>query len=221
MTKMKAVASWSGGKDSCLAYYRALSQGIEVTHMLNLVHADGERSMSHEISTELIAQQVAAIGIPVIQRQVTWDTYEQEFKKAITELKRDGIEAVVTGDIDLAEGRRWNEKMRAQLGVEFRSPLWGEEPGQILRDFIEAGFEAIVVVIKTGTISPDWIGRRVTMDLLGEETAHPCGELGEYHTLVLDGPVFTKRIEVKQSRPLSRDGYLFLDISEYRLIPKS
>ena len=108
---MQAVASWSGGKDSCLACYKAISKGVEISHLLNLINADARRSMSHEVDPGLIVSQAAAIGVPVIQKRVTWDTYEQKFKEAITELKAKGVEGVVTGDIDLPEGKKWNDRI--------------------------------------------------------------------------------------------------------------
>jgi len=223
---MQAVASWSGGKDSCLAYYKAVSAGMEISHLLNLIKADGTRSMSHEVDPEMIVSQAATIGVPVIQKRVTWDTYEQGFKKAISELKMKGVEAVVTGDIDLLEGKEWNDKMGSELGVKFISPLWENEPELILSDFVAAGFEAVVVCIKSVAVDETLIGRRVDSNFIKElcqgngSKIHPCGELGEYHTLVINGPIFRKRIEILESKQVLREGYCFLDISKYELISK-
>ena len=220
---MQAVASWSGGKDSCLAYYKAISEGVKVSHLLNLISADAKRSMSHEVSPGLIVSQAAAIGVPVIQKRVTWDTYEQKFKEAITELKAKGVEGVVTGDIDLPEGKEWNDRISSEMGIKFIAPLWENEPEQILNDFVGAGFEAVVVCVKAETLAERWIGRKVDSDFIDElcqsngSKIHPCGELGEYHTLVIDGPIFRKRIEILDSKPVFREGYWFLDISRYEL----
>lgn len=221
---MQAVVSWSGGKDSCLAYYKAISDGVEISHLLNLISTDAKRSMSHQVAPKLIAEQAAAIGVPVIQKRVTWDTYEQGFKEAISELKAKGVEAIVTGDIDLPEGKEWNDKMGSELGVKFISPLWENEPGQILSDFIDAGFEALVVCVKAEALAERWIGRKINRsfidELQGISKVHPCGELGEYHTLVIDGPIFRKRIEILDSKPVSRERYWFLDICKYKLTVK-
>ena len=137
---MQAVASWSGGKDSCLACYKAISEGVEISHLLNLINADGKRSMSHEVNPELIVSQAAAISVPVIQKRVTWDTYERGVKEAVSELKTNGAEAIVTGGIDLPEGKEWNDKTGSEPGIKFISPLWENEPEQILNDFADAGF---------------------------------------------------------------------------------
>ena len=223
---MQAISSWSGGKDSCLAYYKAISNGVQVSHLLNLISADGKKSMSHEVAPELIASQAAAIGVPLIQKRVPWDTYEKGFKEAINELKPKGVEAIVTGDIDLLEGKEWDEKMCAELGIDLILPLWESKPEQILQDFIKAGFEALVVCVKAEALDEKWIGRQIDdnfMDELHHSTGskiHPCGELGEYHTLVIDGPIFRKRIEILDSKPVSRERYWFLDISKYKLTVK-
>ena len=196
---------------------------MEISHLVNFIGADGRRSMSHEVDPELIVSQATAIGVPIIQKRVTWDTYEQGFKEAISELKAKGVEAVVTGDIDLPQGKEWNDRISSETGIKFISPLWGNKPEQILSDFVSAGFEALVVCVKAEALDERWIGRRIDDDFIDElcqsngSKIHPCGELGEYHTLVIDGPIFNKRIEILDSKPVYREGYWFLDISRYKM----
>jgi uncharacterized protein (TIGR00290 family) len=213
---MRGVASWSGGKDSCLAYYKAILEGMEILYLLNLISTDAKRSVSHQVDPELIVNQAVSIEVPVAQKRVTWDAYERAFKEAVSELKTNGVEAIVTGDIDLAEGKEWNDKMGSELGIKFISPLWENEPEQILNDFVGAGFEAVVGCVRAETLAERWIGRKVDSDFIDElchgndSKIHPWGEMGEYHTLVIDGPIFRKRIEILASKPVYQ--YLEKDI---------
>lgn len=105
---MQTVASWSGGKESCFACYKAISDGFDVTHLLNFVSKEG-RCMSHGLDSKLMVAQSQVIEIPIVQREVTWETYEREFKIAVRELKQEGVEGVVFDDIDVQEHRDWVE----------------------------------------------------------------------------------------------------------------
>ncbi len=221
---MRVVASWSGGKESCFACYNAMLKGFEVSHLLNFVSKE-ERCMSYGLDSKLILAQSEAIGSPMVQRKVTWDTYEQGFKIAIRELKRMGVSGAVFGDVDIQEHKDWVDRICNELGIRPVMPLWGLDPKQILTDFIDEGFEAIVVMVKADLLSEEWLGRKVdrsfVSDLLKlESKVHLCGELGEYHTFVSDGPLFKRRLEILDSKKIARNGYWFLDISKYKISGK-
>ena len=191
---------------------------------MNFVSKD-ERCMSHGLDSKLIAAQSQAIEIPIVQRQVTWDTYEQGFKIAIRELKRTGVSGVVFGDVDIQEHKDWVDRICNELNIKPVMPLWGLDPKQILTDFVDDGFEAIVVMVKVDLLSEEWLGRKVdrnfVSDLLKlESKVHLCGELGEYHTFVFDGPLFKRRLEILDSEKIARNGYRFLDISKYKISGK-
>jgi len=163
------------------------------------------------------------MGMPLIQREVTWDSYEREFKQAVAELKQKGVEGVVFGDIDLQEHRDWIERVCSELEVKPIMPLWGEEPERILTAFVDCGFEAVVVTAKAGFFDQKWLGRKVDHRLIKELDTldiHICGEKGEYHTFVTDGPLFKKRIDITNSRKELREGYWFLDILGYEMVAK-
>jgi len=218
---LKVAVSWSGGKESSLSLYRSLSNGLEVRFLLNMISREARRSMSHGLDPQLIAAQALAMEIPILQRETTWETYEQEFKAAVAELKQKGTGGVVFGDIDIQGHKEWVERVCGELGVIPILPLWGEEPQRLLQEFIDAGFEAIVVSAKADIFGEEWLGRKVDRgsieELLRLNHVHPCGEQGEYHTFVLDGPIFTKRIKIIESSKVLREGYRFLDISRYEL----
>jgi diphthine-ammonia ligase len=222
---MQAAMSWSGGKDSCLACYKAMTQGIEISFLISLMNANTSNSMSHEIDPEIIRLQGEAIGIPVIRKEVTWPTYEQGFRDVINnELKPHGIQTIITGDIDLIEAREWNEKMAAELDISFISPCWGMEPHTMMNELVEHGFESVIVCIKDGTLPQNWIGKTINKETLKElfelTEIHPCGEKGEYHTLITDGPIFRKKITLIESKPRYKEGYWFLDVSSYKASDK-
>ncbi len=221
---MRVVASWSGGKESCFACYKAMLNGFEVSHLLNFVSKE-ERCMSHGLDSKLILAQSEAIGIPMVQRKVAWETYEQGFKIAIRELKWMGASGAVFGDVDIQEHKDWVDRMCNELDIRPVMPLWSLDPKQILTDFIDEGFEAIVVMVKADILSEEWLGRKVdrsfVSDLLKlESKVHLCGELGEYHTFVSDGPLFKRRLEILDGKKIARNGYWFLDISKYKISGK-
>jgi len=181
--------------------------------------------MSHGLDSGLIVAQAKALEIPIVQRETTWDTYEQEFKRAVTELKQQGVSAVVFGDIDIEEHKEWITRVCGELGVRPVSPLWGDMPRKLLNDFIDAGFEAIVVCVKAEFFSEKWLGKKIDAKFIKELhrlnkefNVHPCGELGEYHTFVTYGPIFKRQIKIVDSSKVSVEGYYFLDILRYDLL---
>lgn len=217
---LKAAVSWSGGKDSAFSLYRSISDGLEVSFLLNFINRDARRSMSHGLDPKLLVAQAEAVEIPIVQRETTWETYEEEFKRAVVELKQVGVNAVVFGDIDIEEHREWIERVCAELKVRPILPLWGDEPQRLLNEFIDAGFEAVVVCAKAELLGEEWLGRKVDASFvegLKGIGVHPCGEQGEYHTLVTDGPIFKRRIEITPGEKVLREGYRFLDISSFTL----
>lgn len=224
---MKVVAAWSGGKESCFACYKAISDGLEVSHLLNFASKDG-RCMSHGIDSKLISAQSQAIDIPIVQREVTWNTYEREFKIAVGELKQKGVKGVVFGDIqDIPGHEGWADRVCSKLDIKPVKPLWNRDPKQILSDFIDQGFEAIVIGVKADLLGEEWLGRKVDRNLVSdllklknESDIHLCGELGEYHTFVTNGPLFKRRIKIIDSNKLSKNGHRLLDISKYEITEK-
>ena len=223
---MKVIASWSGGKDGCFACYRALAQGYEVSYLVNFISREFRRVSFHGTRAHLIYRQAQAIGIPLAQYTVPRDLslYEQTFKQAVSALKRNGVEGMVFGDISLQEHRDWIERVCGELGITPLLPLWGMTPELVLSDFIKAGFEAVITSVKADIFDEKWLGRRIDRSFqsdlkkLGQRIEFDiCGEQGEYHTLVVDGPLFRKRVQVTYGVRVQRNGYWFLDIPRCRL----
>jgi len=216
---IQVAALWSGGKDSCFAYYKAIKSGFKVLCLLNFLTEDGTKSRSHGIDSELICIQAEAIGIPVVQIRTTWQTYEQKFKRTIYKLRQKGIKGIVFGDIDIQEHKEWTDRVSNELNVKAIQPLWGCKQRELLNEFIGEGFEAIVVSVKSDLLGKEWLGRKVDENFLkslDKLNINLCGESGEYHTFVTCGPIFKKKIEVLIGKRTLRDGRWFLDVKMKR-----
>ena len=238
----------SGGSPSIvsnllsLVYNRVGRKSSSIfSNLLSFVYKDLSRMVPHEVTPEIIAVQAQVMEIPIIQREVSWDTFERQLKLTIHTLKRTGIEGLVYGivpphyPIDSSEKLReystlmahkdWINRVCGELGIKPITPLWGRNPEQILADFVEKGFEAIIVVVDSNLLGEEWLGRKVDHDFLHEvrrlnreRGIHVGGSA--YHTLVTDGPLFKKRLRVLQSRKVCKDGYFVLDISKVELAKK-
>ncbi|MFC2011053.1 diphthine--ammonia ligase [Chloroflexota bacterium] len=223
----KVFVSWSGGKDSCLAGYLATINGLKIRYLLNMINEDGQSSRSHGLSVEVLKLQAQALEIPLVQQRATWDNYEAEFKNALRTFKTDGVDGGIFGDIDFNEHREWVDRVCRESDITPYLPLWGLSQEQILRDFIGLGFETIIVAAKADLFGEEWLGRKVDLDFLEQldelgktKEITPCGEAGEYHTLVIDGPLFKKRIEILETRKVLKDERWFLEIMKSELRPK-
>jgi len=225
----KVAVSWSGGKDSCLACYKALQKGLEVSFLLNFVPKDG-RYASHGSNPKLMVAQSQAIGTPIIQKEVSWKAYEEEFKTAARKLKENGVDGIVFGDIDIYDHLDWVVRVCNDVGVLYMEPLWHLDRNQILEEFVYAGFKAIVVNVKADIFGAEWLGRTVDgtfiedlQKLQSHYTFDICGEFGEYHTLVIDGPIFKKRINLLDCKKVLREDHdkrWILEVSSYSLEDK-
>jgi uncharacterized protein (TIGR00290 family) len=215
---MKAFVAWSGGKDSALAYYRACQMAdIDITYLVNMLNDDGAFSRSHHVPADLLGLQGEKMGIPIVQKVTTWDDYEGRFKEAIIGLKENGVEAGIFGDIDIQEHRDWVERVCMETDIIPVLPLWHYDREELLTEFIEVGFKAIVVVTNASCLSKEWLGRQIdghfVDDLRYTAGIDLCGEKGEYHTFVCDGPIFKEAIVFTPGEPILVDGYWFLKIT--------
>jgi len=222
---MKLIASWSGGKDSCFALHKAQQQGHTIQNLLIMMQDQG-KSNFHMISTELLDAQSEALGIPITKQPTTPETYEQQFKKALREAKANGAQGLVTGDIfDVAQHEAgWLERICANVGLTPVKPLWHRDTTQVLNEFINVGFKAIVVRVKTAVLGMEYLGRTIDTqffnDLKKLGNVDLCGEYGEYHTFVIDGPIFKKKIEIQETKTSTINGWGRLEITKFALKPK-
>jgi len=214
---MKAFVSWSGGKETSLACYKIMqSQDAKITYFLNMASEDGQRSRSHGVSSQLLKAQAQAAGVPIIQKRTTWENYEEKFKKAVLELKKKGVNAGIFGDIDLKEHRDWVERICRDVGIKPMLPLWQRKREEILREFIQAGFRAMVVTTAVNFLGIEWLGRQINREFIEDlkilKDIDLCGEKGEYHTFVYDGPIFKKPVELVIGKKILNNKHWFLGL---------
>jgi uncharacterized protein (TIGR00290 family) len=225
-TRMKVVASWSGGKDSCYAYYLATQQGYEVVNILTMMMSE-EKSNFHMIPVGILDAQSDAIGIPIAKQQATPQTYEDDFKGALRRFKAEGVEGLVTGDIYEVAGHEqgWLGRVLKEVGLKPIKPLWMGDTKQIFLDYLKTGFKATVVRTNLEKLGVEWLGRVLDRkfydDILKLSNIDPCGEGGEYHTVVTDGPTFKKKIEILETQKQKLDGgFGYLEIKRFEVKPK-
>ncbi len=210
---MKVFSSWSGGKECALATYKAISQGHEVSYLVNFISEDGERSRSHGTKASVLALQAEAMGIPLIQVKTSWENYEENFKKVVRELKAKGIEGGVFGDIDLEEHREWVERVCSEVGIKALLPLWGIKAEKLIDELLKLKFKAMVIATR---LEEGLLGKVLDKALVRQISklgSHPCGESGEYHTFVTDGPIFRRALKVTSGESKKRDNIWFQEIS--------
>ena len=223
MSKGFAISSWSGGKDSCFACYKAIKEGYDIKYLLNFISKEAKRGCFHGIEADLMSLQARRIGIPIVQKEVTADMkkYEEEFKEAVSSLSSKGISNMVFGDIYLLDMLNWVERVCRDLKVNPIEPLWEQDPLDLIKDFTDLGFKTMIVSCQAAKMGKEYIGRFVDMDLaleLKKKGVCPCGENGEFHTLVVDGPIFKEPIRILEAEPILKEGFWkhwFLDIKKY------
>ena len=210
--------SWSGGKDSALALFKAIQADYEPKKLLNMLSEKGKKSRSHNLSLSVLEAQAEALNISLETRRASWDEYEETFIEALKDFNKEGIKTGVFGDIDLEGHREWEEKVCKKAGLEAFLPLWQKKREDLLNEFIDVGFKTMIIVVNEEYLDKKYLGKIIDKDLIKEFNEigiDPSGENGEYHTVVLDGPLFNKKLEVNRLNQLYNDGYWF---QEFELI---
>lgn len=195
----KAFCSWSGGKDSCLALKRAIDSGYEITHLVTMFDETGERSRSHAVSREMMQRQAESLGIQLITPSASWADYEKVFIETLRELKKQGCDYGIFGDIDLQPHRDWEEKVCAAADIEAVLPLWNEKRLDLVDEFLDSNYHSVVICVNEKFLDASYCGRifdrKFILDL--PESVDACGENGEFHTFAFDGEIFRNPVEYK------------------------
>lgn len=210
------VCSWSGGKDSCLALHRARQAGGRPKALLTMMTEEGVRSRSHGLSLPILQAQSRALGIPLTARSASWNSYETAFVEALAHLRGKEIDTGVFGDIDTESHRRWEESVCAAAGIRAWLPLWRFPRRELLKEFFDLGFVAMIVAVKDGVLDRRLLGRTLDREVVAEieaAGADASGERGEYHSVVLDGPGFVAPVRIAPGEVVLRDGYWFQDMA--------
>jgi diphthine-ammonia ligase len=211
----RAAISWSGGKDSCAALHRTHAD-YDVVAMVTMCDETIERSRSHGLRPEVLDAQAERLGLRRVWRGCSWPTYNVAFADALGELTRDGITHVIFGDILFDEHRRWAEQLCAPHGLTAVEPLFGSSTTALFHEWIASGADAIIVTARADCLDSTWLGRPLRRETLGELTdlgVDPCGERGEYHTVVTNSPLFSRRLMLEHGERVERSGCWALDLS--------
>lgn len=214
MSKPKAAISWSGGKDSYLALHRA-SEKFNVASAVTMFTDDGSRSRSHGLRPEVLTRQASLLNLPLLVGRASWKNYEEEFKRILRELAQDGFTHAVFGDIFLDDHKLWVERVCAECGLEAIEPLWGEDTEKLFREFLDTGAVARIVSAKAALLDSSWLGKQLEAEMVPrfrDLGVDPCGERGEYHTVVVDGPSMTAPFGVRATECVQHDGYWLQDL---------
>jgi diphthine-ammonia ligase len=211
----KFIASFSGGKDSVLALYKAMKVG-EGIGLIVMMEEKGKRSRSHGMPPELIHAQAKSIGLPVYTAAASWNDYEKEFTTLLEKAKKRGAEVLVTGDLDTPAHGCWHDKVTKNAGLKLGMPLWEMNHLEAVEEFINLGFITIIVTVNLSLgMREDDLGRALTHDYVKELIARgidPCGEGGEFHTTVIDGPIFKHPISIRKCEIIKDGEYVFLPL---------
>lgn len=207
--------SWSGGKDSALALTRALEAGGRPLALLTTLDDTGTRSRSHGLRPEVLAAQAEALGLPLWTARASWTTYEHEFTALLARAAEAGARAVVFGDIDLQDHRDWEDRVCVAARVEAALPLWQEPRRALVEEGLRRGLRSRIVAVREDTLPADLLGRELDTGLLDEIErlgADPCGEGGEFHTVVVDGPGFRSPLSLHAGEVHREGGVAALDL---------
>lgn len=196
----KFVASFSGGKDSMLAIYRCINEGMIPTAMITTSPISENRSWFHKVSHDTLFEISKSINIPLSIIYTTDTDYSEKFEKALKEAKENGIEVCVFGDIDILEHLEWCTARCENVGIIPYFPLWQNDRKMIVKEVIDEGFKAKIIRVVDEKLQDGFLGEYLSYDIMDkmEKLAiDVCGENGEYHTVVLDGPIFDFKVEIE------------------------
>lgn len=217
---MEAVLlSWSGGKDSCLALHELRrTPGIAVAALLTTVTRDFDRVSMHGVRRVLLERQAASLGLPLhqvlIPKGATNDEYETQLGEALSAHRERGVGAVAFGDLFLEDIRSYRQRLLAMHGMTGLYPIWGRDTAALIKEFVAVGFKAVVVCVDPAQLDPAFVGRTIDDGFLADlpPGVDPCGENGEFHTFVFDGPMFKIPVEFSLGEIVCRDSFWFCDL---------
>lgn len=215
----RAWMSWSTGKDSALALHTVRAAGrVEVTGLLTTVNSAADRVAMHAVRRVLLEAQADALGLPMRVVELPWPCsnviYEQQMAAAMAAARDNGVEHLIFGDLFLGDVRAYREKRLAGSGIVPLFPLWHRPTAALAVEMLSCGIRAVITCVDPSQAPPELVGRWFDADLLGELPlgVDPCGERGEFHTFVVDGPGFAHPLDVVIGEIVERDGFAFADV---------
>ncbi len=216
----KALFTWSGGKDSALALYELQKiHDYEITALLTTVTEDYDRISMHGVRRILLEQQADSLGLPLeivsISKKASQEDYDSKMREVLDKYRDTGISNVIFGDIYLEDLRTYREDNLSELEMKAHFPLWKRDTVSLIRTFIDEGFRAVITCVDTDFLDKSFAGREIDERFISDLTSgiDPCGENGEFHTFVYDGPVFGTNIQFTVGESVLRDNrFYFCDL---------
>src|SRR6266571_7654037 len=220
--KIPVVMSWSGGKDSAIALDELMKTGdYDVVTLMTTVSEEYRRISHHGVREALLDEQARAIGVPLEKVYLpsgepggcTNDVYEAIMSRVMAHYKARGVETVAFGDLFLEDLRAWREANLAKAGMRGLFPIWKRNTTEVAHEVIRLGYKAYVSCVEAH-VGPGFVGRLYDEKFLNElpSTIDPCGENGEFHSFVFDGPIFAKAVAVEVGELVTRDGRFYADL---------
>lgn len=213
--KGQYALSFSGGKDSMLALDRAVRSGLRVAYLVTMYDEASQRVRFHGVPISLIQTQADALGIPLLRYSTRPETFESAFLQSLTDLHQRNASGIIFGNIHLADVRAWYEERTTAAGLEHVEPLWGDTPAALVRECIARGYVATLTSIELARAKAGWLGATLTEQLVQDferEGIDPCGERGEYHTFVSNGPLLAHPVSIHLGEVVTMPGYQLIDI---------
>jgi diphthine-ammonia ligase len=210
----RAAISWSGGKDSCAALLRTHAS-FDIVAMVTMFDEPVERSRSHGLRPEVLSAQAERLRLRQVIGRCTWQTYDTAFAGALRGLKDDDVTHVIFGDILFEEHRRWAERMCEAAGLTAVEPLFGLSTLALFEEWTASRADAVIVTARAEFLDQTWLGRPLRRDMLDAFTrlgVDPCGERGEYHTVVTNSPLFDRPVMLEAGAAVQRSGRWALDV---------
>jgi uncharacterized protein (TIGR00290 family) len=213
------VLSWSGGKDSALALHGLINAAdTKVEALLTTLTRDFDRISMHGVRRELLEAQAASLGLPLwtsfISKGAANAEYEASMAEAFARCRSQGIDTIAFGDLFLEDIRAYRDRLLAEHGMRAIYPVWRRDTDRLIGEFLDLGFKTVVVCVDPRQLDPSFAGRVVDAQFLADlpSSVDPCGENGEFHTFVFDGPIFAEPVRFSIGEKVCRDGFWFCDL---------
>jgi uncharacterized protein (TIGR00290 family) len=211
VSRKKAIFNWSGGKDSSLCLYKVLQENkFDVVRLLTSVNSQYQRISMHGVRVELLEKQAGLIGIPLQKLELPempdMEIYEKQMETILMDLKSEGAEVSVFGDIFLEDLRKYREEKLSSIGLTGVFPLWKRNTKDLLNEFLDPGFKTIITCVNEKYLDKSYAGKIIDRNFISDLPANvdPCGENGEFHTFVFEGPIFKEPIKIKTGEVVYR-----------------
>lgn len=217
----KAFFNWSGGKDSALALYRLMQNpAFEITTLLTSLNAESDRISMHGVRSDLLFAQAKSLGLPIetlkLPSNISMADYDTLMGDKLESLKSHGVTHAVFGDIFLEDLKKYREERLQEKGLRALFPLWGSSTTTLIKEFLDLGFKTMVVAIDGGKLDKSFVGRIIDQSFIDDlpSNVDPCGENGEFHTFVFEGPIFKQPIKFSKGEVVAKEYVLNKETSE-------